>query len=224
MRWRARESEKKEWLWPDGILCVSSQTHLWLRHGWCGELSQVDSWQCSGNLLHQIQTHPQYAGSSGSAGRMCAWPGNRRSLWSRIFQGWAWIQREREGRDEYKERWWHSSRWALEGFRTEEMAESFTYSPSAIHSISSTCPLNTILELEGPDGMRKLGLLSSIGSSVVAHELHKSSYYISSAYYTVKIQAWTRPFTFTNLPLPHSAISLQHTGIKPLHCRVFIAN
>lgn len=62
---------------------------------------------------------------------------------------------------------WHSSRWPLEAFRTEIMEDSFTYSPSAIHSISSTCPLNTILELEGPDGMRKAGFLSSNGSSVV---------------------------------------------------------
>lgn len=44
----------------------------------------------------------------------------------------------------------------------------FTYSPSAIHSISSTCPLRTVLELEGPDGMRKFGFLSSAGSSMVA--------------------------------------------------------
>ena len=35
------------------------------------------------------------------------------------------------------------------------------YSPSAIHSNSRTCPLSTILELLEPDGIRKVGLLSS---------------------------------------------------------------
>lgn len=73
-------------------------------------------------------------------------------------------------RDKDKEWWWCLSRWALESFR----ADSFTYSPSAMHSISSTCPLNTILELEGPDGMRKAGFLSSAGSSIVTH---KEKYY-----------------------------------------------
>lgn len=70
--------------------------------------------------------------------------------------------------------WWMA-------FRTEEVAGLFTHSPSATHSISSTCPLNTILELEGPDGMRKVGFLSSTGSSVVTHMHDNSSYYSSSA-------------------------------------------
>ncbi len=157
--WRDR---KKEWL------RVSSQTHLWPWRGWCGAPSPAGSWPCSGNLLHLIQTRSQCEGSCWSARRICVLMGGRRSLWTRRFQGWAWIQRERErereGRD--KEWRWHSSRWALE---QEVMADSFTYSPSAIHSISSTCPLNTILELEGPDGMRKVGFLSSAGSSTVTH-------------------------------------------------------
>lgn len=157
------------------ILCTSSQTNLWQWHGWCGALNQADSWRCSGNLLRLILTRSQYAGSSGSVGRMCAWWGNRRSLWSMRFQEWAWIQRRKE---RGKQWWWHSSRWPLEVFRTEVMADSFTYSPSAIHSISSTCPLNTILELEGPDGMRKVGFLSSNGSSVVSYtQMHKENYH-----------------------------------------------
>lgn len=44
-----------------------------------------------------------------------------------------------------------------------------TYSPSAMHSISSTCPLSTVLELESPDGMKNDGLLSLAGSSEVTH-------------------------------------------------------
>lgn len=34
-----------------------------------------------------------------------------------------------------------------------------------MHSISSTCPLSTTVELEGPDGMRNDGFLSSTGAS-----------------------------------------------------------
>lgn len=38
-----------------------------------------------------------------------------------------------------------------------------------MHSISSLSPLNTILELDEPDGMRKVGLLSSTGASIFTH-------------------------------------------------------
>lgn len=101
--------------------------------------------------------------------------------------------------------WWYLSRWPLEAFRTEIM-DSFTYSPSAMHSISSTCPLNTILELEGPDGMRKVGFLSSSGSSVVPHtHKQKSS---ASVHNTVRIQPG----------LSHPPIlALQCLATKPFH-------
>lgn len=44
------------------------------------------------------------------------------------------------------------------------------YSPSAIHSNSRTCPLSTILELLEPEGMRKVGFLSSAKPSAVTME------------------------------------------------------
>lgn len=143
------------------------------------------------------------------------------------FRSGPGIKARENGRD--KEWLWHSSTWALEAFRTKEMADSFTYSASAIHSISSTCPLSTVLELEGPDGMRKDGFLSSAGSSTVTHRftmkllptpLHKPI--------AVKIQAWARPFTVSvilwNLS---STMALQCMGTKPLHYRptfIFIFN
>lgn len=177
MRWRESEATERRsdcatWRTNGLIGCrgLSSLTHLWPWRGWCGAPSRADSWPCSGNLQRPTPTRSQYEGPSGSAGKIFAWLGDLRSLWSRRFQGLAWNQRE--GRD--KERWWHSSRWALEqAFRTEEMANYFTYSPSAIHSISSTCPLSTVLELEGPDGVRNDGFLSSAGSSIVTDSERK---------------------------------------------------
>lgn len=53
------------------------------------------------------------------------------------------------------------------GDMSKERLNSFTYSPSAMHSISSTCPLNTVMELDGPDGMSNNGFLSSAGASRV---------------------------------------------------------
>lgn len=55
------------------------------------------------------------------------------------------------------------------GLAQKKWWNPFTYSPSAMHSISSTCPLSTVLELEGPDGMRNVGFLLSAGSSIVIH-------------------------------------------------------
>lgn len=154
---------------PDGILCVSSQTHLWPWRGWCGAPSPAGSWRCSGNRLRLTRTRSRCEGSSGSAGRTCAGPGDRRSLWTRRFQGWVWIQRERETARGKRQRVMMTLEQVGSWGFQEVMADSFTYSPSAMHSISSTCPLNTILELEGPDGMRKVGFLSSAGSSTVTH-------------------------------------------------------
>jgi len=182
-RWREHEETERgidcvvgTW-WrrgPDGTPCTPSRTHLWPWRGWCGAPSPAGSGRCSGNLPRLIPTRPRCAKSSGTAGKMFAWLGGRRSLWSKIHPGCAWTQVERERRREREETkqnkgWRHLSRWALEAFRAEVMEDSFTYSPSAMHSNSSTCPLNTILELVGPDGMRKVGFLSSAGSSIVTH-------------------------------------------------------
>ena len=161
-RGRTKQQEEGGGLevWPR----LSPPTHLWPRRGWCGAPCHACSWRCSGNLPRPMPPRSRCAGSSGSTGRTCAGPGDRRSVWSRRLLGWAWFQRGRE-----RERWRHSSRcrWALEAFSTVVMADSLTYSPSAIHSISSTWPLSTVWELEEPDGMRKVGFLSSTGSSVV---------------------------------------------------------
>lgn len=54
-------------------------------------------------------------------------------------------------------------------FGTGQRLNCVSYSPSAMHSNSSTCPLNTVLELKGPDGMRNEGFLSSAGAPRVAH-------------------------------------------------------
>lgn len=175
MRWRENGERKKEWLcrhivseWPDGILCVSSQTDLWPWRGWCGAPSRAYFWRCSGNLLRLILKRSQYAGSCRSAGKTCVWLGDRRSLWSRRFQGWAWSQSERErGRQRVMMTHDQASTWGFKDWNNGRLF--FTYNPSAMHSISSTCPLNTILELEGPEGIRKFGFLSSAGSSIVTH-------------------------------------------------------
>ena len=85
-------------------------------------------------------------------------------------------------------------------FRAEVMADSFTYSPSAMHSISNTCPLSTILELEGPDGMRKVGFLSSAGSSIVTHRTDSQR----RKYYHLLCRHFTFPVLSSLLSLPSS--------------------
>lgn len=163
-RGRARRKELFSHMevWP-GPPCVSSVTNLGPWRGWCGVWSPADSWQCSGNLQRRIRRRSQCATSSGSAGRTCVWPGVRCSLWTRKPPAWVWGKQWRN-----KKWWWrwHWSRWSLRALERDLIGHYFTHSPSAIHSISSTCPLNTILELEEPDGMRNVGRLSSIGSSM----------------------------------------------------------
>lgn len=79
-----------------------------------------------------------------------------------------------------------------------------TYSPSAMHSISSTCPLSTVIELEGPDGMKNDGLLSFAGSSADAHTRFRGRH----SYHTS--------------PLRSSAVTAAkplRSGTRPLHYR-----
>lgn len=77
-----------------------------------------------------------------------------------------------------------------------------------MHSISSLSPLNTILELDEPDGMRKVGLLSSTGASIFTHtrtQNHMSDESdckgkeMSTSYARGQISS----FSITTLPSPH---------------------
>ncbi len=188
--WRNRKKE-----WPDGRLCLSSLAHLSPWRGLYGAQSQGRSWQCSGNLRHRTLTRSRFEGSSDSAGKMCAWWEDRCSFWSKRRQGWACNQSHTETGK--RQRLVMTRRWALEPLKSKAKADSFTYSPSGMHSISSTCPLNTVLELVGPDGMRKDGFLTSAGSSTVTHTFIKRIITSSTAWIQkrVGVQAWTRPFT-----------------------------
>lgn len=141
------------------------QGHLWPRRGWCGALSPAGFWPCSGNLPRPTLTHSQYVGSCCSAGRIYAWQGVHWPFWSKQFQGWVCIERATD--------WWSCPRTVQHSGR-EVMAGTLTHSPSAMHSISSMCPLNTVLRLEVPVGIRKVGLLSSTGASTVTHTQSKN--------------------------------------------------
>lgn len=75
-----------------------------------------------------------------------------------------------------------------------------------MHSISSLSPLNTILELDEPDGMRKVGLLSSTGASIFTHtrtQNHMSD--VKAKKWAPRLQDWEQisSFSITTLPSPH---------------------
>lgn len=100
--------------------------------------------------------------------------------------------------------------------RAEVMAaNSFTYSPSAMHSISSTWPLSTILELEGPDGTRRVGFLSSAGSSTVTHT-HTQIYKEKTYYFLFQ---WWKLFLVLLCGVMKPLLYSQYSGTKPLHYR-----
>lgn len=136
-----------DWMAWWGAARLITRTHLWPWRGWCGALSRVDSWRCSGNLPRLTRTRSQYEGSSGSAGRTCAWLADRRSLWSRRLQGWVWNQSEteKERGEGDKEWWWHLSRRTLEAFGTVKkrrilsltVLRQYTPSPAPVLSTQS---------------------------------------------------------------------------------------
>lgn len=79
-----------------------------------------------------------------------------------------------------------------------------------MHSISSLSPLNTILELDEPDGMRKVGLLSSTGASIFTHTHARRIIWVMNAIVKAKkwaprLQDWEQisSFSITTLPSPH---------------------
>lgn len=70
-----------------------------------------------------------------------------------------------------------------------------------MHSISSLSPLNTILELDEPDGMRKVGLLSSTGASIFTHT--RTQNHMSDERDCKGKEMSTSSASITTLPSPH---------------------